>query len=243
MPLRHELRLHGLCEEIVLDSFSETEVADYIAERLPSIARDEGPCGRCTSARKACRCSWRRHERVTAPRGRLERCDTATSSLADVAVPENLLAIIEHYIARLGNERRSLLAAAAVCGMEFRVDTVARCSSATPPRFGRVRAALARAALAGRSARHEGGDAQEEPYSFRHALFRQVLYDRMASRARVELHRKVGTVLERERAAGGRSPPLSSRRTSTSARSPMEALRYYAEAAEAALMHFGPANA
>jgi DNA-binding winged helix-turn-helix (wHTH) protein len=29
--LRHELRLHGLCEEIVLDAFSETEVAEYVA--------------------------------------------------------------------------------------------------------------------------------------------------------------------------------------------------------------------
>ena len=40
-PLRRELRLHRLCEEIVLDPFSETEVADYIAQRSPSLARDE----------------------------------------------------------------------------------------------------------------------------------------------------------------------------------------------------------
>ena len=40
-PLRHELRLHDLCEEIVLDPFSESEVADYVAERSPAIATDE----------------------------------------------------------------------------------------------------------------------------------------------------------------------------------------------------------
>ena len=39
--LRHELHLHGLCEEIVLDSFSEAEVAAYVAERSPSMASDE----------------------------------------------------------------------------------------------------------------------------------------------------------------------------------------------------------
>src|SRR5512134_3638433 len=39
-PLRRELRLHGLCEEIVLDPFSETEIAEYVAERAPSIADD-----------------------------------------------------------------------------------------------------------------------------------------------------------------------------------------------------------
>ena len=40
--LRHELRLHGLCEEIVLDPFSETEVAAYISARSPFMAGDEG---------------------------------------------------------------------------------------------------------------------------------------------------------------------------------------------------------
>ena len=33
--LRHELRLHDLCEEIVLDPFSEREVGDYVAKRSP----------------------------------------------------------------------------------------------------------------------------------------------------------------------------------------------------------------
>src|SRR5512134_738083 len=40
-PLRRELRLHGLCEEVVLDPFSETEVADYVAGRSPATATDE----------------------------------------------------------------------------------------------------------------------------------------------------------------------------------------------------------
>ena len=36
--------------------------------------------------------------------------------LANSPVPENLFAIIDHYLAKLGNERRMLLSAAAVCG-------------------------------------------------------------------------------------------------------------------------------
>ena len=59
-PLRRELRLHGLCEEIVLDPFSETEVADYIAQGAPSLAAMKRSCARCTSAPTACRCSSRR---------------------------------------------------------------------------------------------------------------------------------------------------------------------------------------
>ena len=123
--LRHELRLHGLCEEIVLDSFSEAEVAAYLAERLPAIAKDE-------SAVRAL------HERTEGVplfvasmasdiAARSARSGVGTAELlATSAVPENLLAIIEHYASKLGNERRSLLSAAAVCGIEFRVDSLSR---------------------------------------------------------------------------------------------------------------------
>ncbi|HCS42174.1 MAG TPA: hypothetical protein DIW52_05020, partial [Pseudomonas sp.] len=45
-------------------------------------------------------------------------------------------------------------------------------------------------------------EAQELPYSFRHALFRQVLYDRTPRSLRTHLHRQVGTALERERRVG-----------------------------------------
>ena len=49
----------------------------------------------------------------------------AAEQVAKMAVPENLAAIIEHYIAKLDNDQRSLLSAAAACGVEFRVRTVA----------------------------------------------------------------------------------------------------------------------
>src|SRR5205085_2757591 len=39
--LRRELRLHGLCEEILLDAFSQTDVAAYVAQHAPSLASDD----------------------------------------------------------------------------------------------------------------------------------------------------------------------------------------------------------
>ena len=67
-PLRHELRLHDLCEEIVLDPFSESEVADYVAERSP-VDRQR----RSVRARVA-----RAHRRIAAVRRiRHERGDRA----------------------------------------------------------------------------------------------------------------------------------------------------------------------
>ena len=107
----------------MLDPFSETEVADYIAQRSPSLARDEAFVRAL-------------HERtdgvplfvssvITEVMERTDDGAAAQARLAAVAVPENLAAIIDHYIARLGSEQRALLAAAAVCGVEFRVDTLA----------------------------------------------------------------------------------------------------------------------
>ena len=238
--LRHELRLHGLCEEIVLDSFSEAEVAAYLADRLPAVAKDE----------RAVRALHERTEGVPLFVASMAS-DIATRSaqsgvgtvelLATLAVPENLLAIIEHYSSKLGNERRSLLAAAAVCGIEFRADTLARVLERDAVEVAEACDGLLREQLwlsAPRGA--DDADAHAERYSFRHALFRQVLYDRTGLSARVDLHRKVGTVLERERAEGRTVSAAQLATHFDLGRSPMEAVGYYAEAAEAALMQLGP---
>ncbi|HCS42175.1 MAG TPA: transcriptional regulator, partial [Pseudomonas sp.] len=49
---------------------------------------------------------------------------TIEARLANLSVPDNLAAIIDHYIAKLAPEQRTLLSAAAVCGADFRVETV-----------------------------------------------------------------------------------------------------------------------
>ncbi len=88
----------------------------------------------------------------------------------------------------------------------------------------------------------ERRDAPDLPYSFRHALFRQVLYQRTARLARAQLHRKVGAALEWERAAGVPVAAAQLAMHFERGREPMTALRYYVEAAEAALLHLSPAE-
>ena len=238
-PLRRELRLHRLCEEIVLDPFSETEVADYIAQRSPSLARDEAFVHAL-------------HERTdgvplfvssvfTEVMERTAEGAPAEARLAAVAVPENLAAIIDHYIDRLGGEQRALLAAAAVCGVEFRVDTLALTLGRDVASVALACDALKREQVWLTLARaREDSDALEPPYSFKHALFRQVLYDRIPPSARMQLHRDVGAALERERATGVAVPASELAMHFDRGRQPMAALRCYAEAAEAALLNFSP---
>jgi DNA-binding winged helix-turn-helix (wHTH) protein/tetratricopeptide (TPR) repeat protein len=237
---RHELLMHGLCEEIVLDSFSEADVATYLNDRWPSIAADEN----------LVRAVHERTEGVPLFIASMMGDIAARSAASGVStahlvesspVPENLLAIIDHYSQRLGNERRSLLSAAAVCGAEFRVDILAKVLDKQEFEVAEECERLLREQLwlsPPRAPTH--GDGLNETYSFRHALFRQVLYDRMGIAARAALHRRVASVLESERATGRIVSAAQLATHFDLGRSPTDALTYYAEAAEAALTQLSP---
>jgi DNA-binding winged helix-turn-helix (wHTH) protein/tetratricopeptide (TPR) repeat protein len=242
--LRHELCLHGLCEEIILDPFSEAEVAQFVAQRSASLASDE-PFVRGL------------HERtdgvplfvasvfkdVLARTAKADQADSAAAQLAAVAIPENLTAIIDHYVVMLDAEQRSLLSAAAVCGVEFRVGTITGMLERDAAWVSQTCDDLARERLWLVAPTEErGNDGREQLYAFRHALFRQVLYDRIAPYMRAELHRKAGETLERERAAGTPVVAAELAMHFERCREPLIASRYCAEAAEAALRRLSPAE-
>ena len=243
-PLRRELRLHGLCDEIVLDPFSGAEVAEYLAQRAPSIPVDEAFV-RALQERTdglplfvASVVSELASQSAQSPED-----PPPLAQIADMAVPENLAAIIDRYIARLGDEQRTMLSAAAVCGVEFRVGTVADAIGREIAWVGQAFDELQHAGLwLTAPSRDEHGASSEPAYSFRHALFRQVLYERTTPFRRTELHGNVGTALERERAAGSTIAAAELATHFERGREPMKALRYYAEAAETALLHFSPAE-
>lgn len=243
-PLRRELRMHRLCEEVVLDPFSESEVAAYLAQRSPTLARDEAFVRAL-------------HERtdgvplfvssvVTDVMDQTDGDAAVEARLAAVAVPENLAAIIDHYIVRLDGAQRELLAAAAVCGVEFRAETVAAALGQDPAQVAQACDELVRAhvwlVVPRRGGGSEDGGSADLPFSFRHALFRQVLYERTPAAARVQLHRDVGAALERERAAGVAVAASVLALHFDRGRQPLAALRHYVDAAEAALRHFSPAT-
>jgi DNA-binding winged helix-turn-helix (wHTH) protein len=237
-PLRRELRLHRLCEEIVLDPFSETEIAQYIAQRSRSLGGEEAFVRAL-------------HERtdgvplfvssvITEVMERTQDGADAQTRLAAVAVPENLVAIIDHYIDRLGSEQRSLLAAASVCGVEFRVETLALALQRDVTSVALGCDALAREQVWLAAPRGPAEGHAPEPYAFKHALFRQVAYDRTPPSARMQLHREVAEALERERAAGVAVAASELAMHFDRGRQPLAALRYYGEAAAAALLQFSP---
>jgi DNA-binding winged helix-turn-helix (wHTH) protein len=242
--VRRELRLHRLCDEIVLDAFSEKEVGEYLAAHIPELAKDE------TIVRAL-------HHRTDglpvfvadvvndlaqAGHGSVEE-STARLRVASMAIPQTLSGIVERYVEQLEPDQRALLEAASVCGVEPRLAIVAQA-------LGRDVASVAQSCeeLVRRQRwLTELAPAQQEAaldpgYAFRHALYREVLYKRIGRPARVELHRNVAASLERERAEGRNVSAAELASHFELGREPMAALRYYAEAAESALLHFSPAQ-
>jgi predicted ATPase/DNA-binding winged helix-turn-helix (wHTH) protein len=240
--LRHELRLHGLCEEIVLDPFTEAEVAAYLAGRSSSLGSNESFVRALhvrTDGVPLFVASVIEEVLTRAAQSGAAAIDG--DELARVTVPENVTAIIDRYVLKLTPERRALLSAAAVCGVDFRIETLARTLERDPVEIADACDQLMREQLwlavpVGRDA----GDLQEASHGFRHAVFREVLYERLPHSIRAELHRKVGMALERERAAGRAVTASELAMHFDRGRAPMAALRYYAEAAEAALLHLSP---
>ena len=125
--LRHELRLHGLSEEIVLDAFSEKEVADYIAAKIPGLSVEE-EFVRALHVRTDGLPLFVADvvsDLMAQGQSAIDGDPSARLRLASVAIPENLAGVIEQYMQRLTPAERALLEAASVCGIDFRLATVA----------------------------------------------------------------------------------------------------------------------
>ena len=168
---------------------------------------------------------------------------TARLRLASMSIPETLSGIVERYMEQLEPDQRALLEAASVCGVELRLPIVAQALGRDVASVAQSCAELARqqrwlteVTPAQQAAALDAG------YAFRHALYREVLYKRIGRPARVELHRNVAASLERERAEGRNVSAAELASHFELGREPMAALRYYAEAAESALLHFSPAQ-
>jgi DNA-binding winged helix-turn-helix (wHTH) protein/tetratricopeptide (TPR) repeat protein len=239
--LRRELRLHGLCDEIVLDLFSEQEVAEYVAQPALPVAKNEGFVRALHARTDGLPLFVASAMSEIAARDAEGGGSDAAEHVASMPVPESLAALIDHYVAKLGDERRMLLAAAAVCGVEFRVGTVAEVLKRDPAWASQICAELERERVwlaASRAHDKLGAPDLPEAHAFRHALFRQVLYERTPPATLAQLHGQVGAALKRERARGVTVAPAELAIHFERAHEPIEALRYYAEGAETALANF-----
>ena len=216
--VRRELGLHGLTKEIVLDAFSENEVAEYLATRAPALAADED----------FVRALHRRTDGLPLLVADLvsdlvEQGDfalaggsSAHNRLAAIGIPETLSGIVEQYFARLTPEQQAALEVASACDPEFRLSTVARMLGRDVAALAASWSELARGKRWLRDApSSQRGD--EALYSFRHAVYREVLRKRLGRFAFAELQGRVAASLVDDRRAAGSRGGAVCRRCARSA--------------------------
>jgi DNA-binding winged helix-turn-helix (wHTH) protein/tetratricopeptide (TPR) repeat protein len=246
--LRQELQLHRLTDELLLDPFSEAEVAEYVATRVPGQGVSESfvrtlhqhtdglPLFIANVVDALLAPSAAGHDAG-------DRIDTGSGK--PLPVPDNLTGAIEKRLVKLPAPTRAVLEAASVCGMEFRAATVAelleleaRAVVASCDDLVRRQYWLREAGIAVLP------DGTLDPrYAFRHAVYKHVFYQRLTAARRVELHRGAARSLARGRALGVAATSAELASHHELGREHRAAIEHYTAAAEGALAHFAPDDA
>jgi DNA-binding winged helix-turn-helix (wHTH) protein/tetratricopeptide (TPR) repeat protein len=246
--LRHELRAHRLCDEILLHPFSERELAEYLDSRFPESAQSESFVRSLHAHTDGLPLFVVNVIDDLASEGAIE--PGAKQRFPDVStqgawnVPGSLAGIIENQIARLSAEVRAILEVGSVCGNEFWPEVIADALERDDTvvidecdKLVRHQHWLRLAAV------EESADRSfNTQYSFSHALYRDVFYQRIGPARQSMLHRLVADSMERRRATGFEVTPAKLASHFELGRSPMAALRYYVDAADSALRRFAPAE-
>jgi DNA-binding winged helix-turn-helix (wHTH) protein/tetratricopeptide (TPR) repeat protein len=247
--VRQELRAHRLCEEIVLEPFSEREVADFIDLRFPGVTAPD-PFVQALHAHTDGLPLFVVNviedlllQGAIAPSG--AGGIDADALVAQQAVPESLAGVIEKQIERLPEDLRLLLGAASVCGMEFRADTVAdalpRDAAWVQQGADRLVSQLNWLNALGVTRRADGS--LDALYTFKHALYRRVFYQRLGAANRAELHQRIGLSLQRGRAAGMTVAAAELAMHFEQGHDLPTAVQHYADAAANAMGLFAPHEA
>lgn len=247
--LRQELKLQRLCDEILLDPFSEAEVLDYLRNRLPTDEPPEAFVRRVHSHTDGLPLF------VANVVDTLVGQDSDTSATArqrlsfaantPLPVPEDLMGAVETRIGKLPADVVPLLEAAAVCGVEFRAgavaevlgqplqDVIAQCDRLVQKQYW----------LRHVTAVDLSDGSLDALYAFRHAIYRHVFYNRIGVAPRVQLHRRVARVLITGAQQGLPAAPVEVATHHERGREIAAALAAYSQAAHAALRSFAPMQA
>jgi DNA-binding winged helix-turn-helix (wHTH) protein/tetratricopeptide (TPR) repeat protein len=214
-PLRtvkEELEVHQLCDELRLQLWGPGNVADYLRSRFSS---EPGEWWLATLAQGI-------HERtegnplfvvnlvdnlvaqgVLDPSGMGQR--TEVVPLLDPShgeMPRSILEMIERNVDQVASYEQLVLEVASVAGAEFSSAAVA---AALEQPLREIESCCKRLSRHERFVQADGvtqwpDRTVAEGFHFRHALYRDVLYDRVPASHRIELHRRIA---EREESAYG----------------------------------------
>jgi len=196
--MKQELRVHEQCEELPLRFLTEIEVGQYLAARFP---RQQLPAELVQAIHLSTEGNplfvvnvvdyWLSQNVLVETAGQWQ----LAARVEDIAaVPESLRQMIDKQLGRLTPEQCRLIEVASVAGGEFSTAVVAAGLEETAERVEELCEGLARREqfLRARGAEVLADGTVTGRYGFLHALYQQVLYERVAAARRVRLHRRIG---------------------------------------------------
>ena len=217
-PIRtvhQDLQIHGQCTELALDRLTRAEVEHYLALRFDSTALASGLVDRIfarTGGQPLFVTSLVDHliaqRTIVAIDGQWQM--ESEEAISQYSMPRDLREMIMRQVDQLTAEERTLLEVAGTAGAEFSALLVAGAMDRNVLDVEQLCEELART---GRVVVSAGvtewpNDALSGSYAFQHALYQEVLYQRLAPARRVNTHRRMGESLER--GYGVRAPEVAS---------------------------------
>ena len=201
--VKHELQLHGYCDEIPLEFLSAAAVGEYLVRRFPGHGLPSELALVLHRNTEGNPLFLVNTIDDLIDQGQLREVDGQwrLSGLAeDIAAraPETLWQLVEKQVDRLTADEQAVLVAASVAGAEFSAAVVV--AAGIDPQQGELRCqTLARR---GQFLREVGSAEWPDGtvagrYAFIHALYQQVLYGRLSIGERVRLHLRTAERLER----------------------------------------------
>lgn len=237
--IKQELQVRQKCKEIPLQLLSEQEVATYLAKRFPDHAvstelasvihhRTEGNALFMVNLVN----ELASQGLILEKEGNWEIRDIAT----ELSIPESLRQVIEQKFEHLNAEERQVLEVASVEGGEFTAVAIAAGIGKETLEVEECCASLVRQ---GQFIR--GWDTLQWPdgtvtarYGFVHSLYQEVLYDRLTSGKRAQLHLRIGECLEKAYGARAREIATELALHFEQGRDNRRAIQYLQQAAEIA---------
>ena len=241
--VRHELQLHGHCQELALPFLSEDAVGEYLSRRFAGRPLPAG-LGRVihhqTDGNPLFMVTVTNYLLKQGVLGGEAGQQTPMLNNGGIGVPDNLRQLIERQIEQVSAEERAVLEVASVAGAEFSSAAVAAGIGTVGESIEEVCEVLAR-----RGQFIKAGGTTEWPdntlaarYCFIHALYQEVLYERIPLGRRVSLHLRIGA--RQERAYQNRAGEVASELALhfERGRDQHRAVRYLQQAGENALRRY-----
>lgn len=246
--LRQELRLHDHCTELDLETFSEADVARYLAGCTGGHAFDDAFVRQVQHHTDGLPLFVANLVSALMADGVLRRDGRGgweVTALAQLHVPQNIAGVIERQMDRLPTDLRHWLAAASVGGVEFQDLALAGVLGADPARVREGLEELARQRhwlrATGIAPLADGRAAAR--FAFRHALYRHVFYQSLGEGRRAELHRRHAAELESLLGAAAPAAAGELAMHCEQGRAPAAAMRWGLVAAARSLGRFAPSEA